>query len=241
MSPDQIRAILASLAALSTKATPAPWRQDRSEILGTDGEPLACCENNEGVQRHRDAALIVALRNAVPDLLAALPPLLAVYEAACEWDLEKFPAGGWMDVDPKRLHKATTCLVAAVRSARLPGPGAGEPDEAIEKRARDLEAHPLSEQPRRTLAKRRDAPPPEPAACRHPWHADEGRRLNGACPRCNAPTPAAVAPCKCGHAWCPRCAAAYKPEAVRFPLRRDAAYAPAEQGPGASGEGSGER
>ena len=72
---------LDELERLEREATPGPWVAWRSEIFpGSDAkaydeDSIVCCEGQEGVARHANAALIVAARNALPELIRELKEL----------------------------------------------------------------------------------------------------------------------------------------------------------------------
>ena len=57
-------------------ATPGPWEQDRNYVRRQWGGGLTSCD------RTGDAALIVALRNAAPELIAEIRSLKETVKAA---------------------------------------------------------------------------------------------------------------------------------------------------------------
>ena len=72
MIPD----ILDQLSALNALATDAPWRDDNSNILATDtaGRTRLVADF---VPHATDRALILAMRNSLPDLIAEVTALRA--------------------------------------------------------------------------------------------------------------------------------------------------------------------
>lgn len=72
-----LRALVAELVRLGGEATPGPWYSDRSGFLDSDGEQMGYVDTTSADA----AALIVALRNALP-ALAELGKVLDVVDAA---------------------------------------------------------------------------------------------------------------------------------------------------------------